>query len=397
MKKYEEIDLNIIFKGINRFSLAHDEGNYYEIIRRSPSPIVISGGQTGVDSLGLQAASALGLPCYAIMPKGCRREFEDKNSNSIILARTIELQSESYRFRTYANVYYSDITLIWDFCNSEGSKAAEDASVMLNRFYIFVNETGINETVKIINKLQPKVINIAGNRGSILNEEQERAVFSEIYLILKRYCGSLSSLSVFNNPGSKNDKITIGIPNFYQAKDIFKRFIFDYYGLEIKFDKKLFYKIGDFNVILARPRDLIDMLNNSIDVIFVGSDLLEEYFVKNITTLLTGLIPNSMVLVANKKINDSKSCCSQYPNISNGYFEKNGINMIVKPILGGAEGWLNAGFYEVAVDSFQTGETIYANGINYIDKISESCLALVTKNYQQNKIIFDAFISWLNN
>lgn len=396
MKKYNEIDLNLIFKGINRISEAHDEGKYYDIIRRSPEPSVITGGQTGVDSLGLQAAGALGLPCYAIMPKGQRKESEEKEFSKII-ARTIELQSESYRFRTYANVYFADVTLIWDFCNSEGTKAAMDASIMLDKPYILVNDCGIDDAFNKLKVLNPKIINIAGNRGSNLKEEQARAVFSEIYKVLKRYCGSMSVLCQSENKKSiKSSKTTIGVPNFYQAKEIFKKFLKDCYGLEIVFDKKLFYQFTDFNVILARPRDLIDMLDNGVDLIIVGSDLLEEYNVKNVSTLYTRLIPNATVLVGNKPVKNCKVCCSQYPNIAKKYFDNKGIDLIVKPILGGAEGWLNAGICDIAVDTLQTGDTIFSNEIEYIDKISESCLALVTKKFNENCSLFKAFSTWLS-
>ena len=114
MKNY---DLNKILPQINRKSERHDEGRYYDLLRLSPFPVVISGGQSGVDSMSLKAASFLGLPAFAFMPKGGKREgcrIEDFQKSEDVILRKIEFASESYRFRTYANVWLADVTIIYE-------------------------------------------------------------------------------------------------------------------------------------------------------------------------------------------------------------------------------------------------------------------------------------------
>ena len=70
---------------------------------------IVSGGQTGVDRAGLEAAIALGLPYGGWVPKG--RLAED----GAVPPRYVGMQehtSSNYAVRTKANVRDSDATLI---------------------------------------------------------------------------------------------------------------------------------------------------------------------------------------------------------------------------------------------------------------------------------------------
>ena len=68
-------DLNKIFPDINRKSKRTDEADFYDELRFSPAVTVISGGQTGVDSVGLEVASFLGLPAFAILPENAGKNI----------------------------------------------------------------------------------------------------------------------------------------------------------------------------------------------------------------------------------------------------------------------------------------------------------------------------------
>ena len=70
---------------------------------------IVSGGQTGVDRAGLEAAIALGLPYGGWVPKG--RLAED----GVVPLKYVGMQehtSSNYAVRTKANVRDSDATLI---------------------------------------------------------------------------------------------------------------------------------------------------------------------------------------------------------------------------------------------------------------------------------------------
>ena len=70
---------------------------------------IVSGGQTGVDRAGLEAAIALGLPYGGWVPKG--RLAED-GMVPLKYAGMQEHTSSNYAVRTKANVRDSDATLI---------------------------------------------------------------------------------------------------------------------------------------------------------------------------------------------------------------------------------------------------------------------------------------------
>lgn len=395
----KNVDLNKIFNLSDRSSVYDDEGKYYEIFRRAPNFSVISGGQTGVDSLGLQAGTVLGLPCFSVMPLGCRKEIKTESEYEPykIIGRVIELGSESYRYRTYANVYFCDVTLIWDFCDSDGTKACVLACEKLNKKYLLVKDT--RQAIEFLLKNRPKVINIAGNTGNKLSLDTQRQVFNEILKILKNYATSFGRgiISEKDKVTNKDKIITIGVPNFYQAKELFSLFIKQKYDIDLRFDKRLTYSFLNYKAVLARPRDLIKMLSLGLDAIFVGEDLLQEYNVRFATRFDSGLIPNSTVMVAKKGINNYTTCVSQYYNIAKKYIDGLNLNIAVKEINGGAEGWINSGFADLAIDTLQTGNTIDANEIEYIKTIMITNLNLVTYNYKKTCSLFSDFISWLNN
>ncbi len=70
---------------------------------------VISGGQTGADRAGLEAALSLGLPIDGLIPRG--RKAED---GKVPMRYTLrEIESESYSERTRMNVNISDAVLIY--------------------------------------------------------------------------------------------------------------------------------------------------------------------------------------------------------------------------------------------------------------------------------------------
>lgn len=191
MKKFQ-CDLNKILPSyIQRKSERKDEGRLYDELRLSPTPTIISGGQSGIDSAALKAASFLGLPAFAIMPKGGRREgcsIEDFQKKTGAIFRKIVLASDSYRFRTYANVYFSDITVIYDFVGkSEGTIATIDACVALHRPYLLLTDTKKAEKEALYNFLinqSPSVVNFAGNS---LSKMKKYKCSIKLFMLLLNY------------------------------------------------------------------------------------------------------------------------------------------------------------------------------------------------------------------
>ena len=129
---------------------------------------VISGGQTGVDRAGLDAALQAGIPIGGSCPKGRRAEdgtIPDKYS-------LIELDSPESYYRTEKNVIDSDGTLIINKgLISEGTKLTLDFTVQYGKpsLVVQLDATEVVEPVRVVRWIKGQYINtlnVAGPRES---------------------------------------------------------------------------------------------------------------------------------------------------------------------------------------------------------------------------------------
>jgi len=133
---------------------------------------IISGGQTGADQAGLDAAIALGIPHGGWCPLG-RRSEDGPISSKYSLKETL---SEYYRDRTTRNVQDSDGTIVF----IDGSIDAEPGSALtLNlckanerpNLMINLSIDSVVDAAKLVQAFvrdrKIKILNIAGSRASI--------------------------------------------------------------------------------------------------------------------------------------------------------------------------------------------------------------------------------------
>lgn len=140
---------------------------------------IISGGQTGVDTIGLQVAKKLGIETGGTAPKGFLREkgidTEDISSYGLTEISDTEQadytkrkgKSDPYTGRTELNVRNSDGTVYFSTnADSAGRIATERSAREWNKPFL-LNPTAeqLREWINIHNI---KTLNIAGNRGSKL-------------------------------------------------------------------------------------------------------------------------------------------------------------------------------------------------------------------------------------
>ena len=131
---------------------------------------VISGGQTGVDRAGLDAALNAAIPIGGYCPKG--RIAED----GTIPAKypMIELESPDTYYRTEQNVIKSDGTLILNKGPlSEGTKLTVDFTVKYGKPCLIVQLEKPIDPVHVTRWIREQfisVLNIAGPRESKLPE-----------------------------------------------------------------------------------------------------------------------------------------------------------------------------------------------------------------------------------
>lgn len=136
---------------------------------------IISGGQTGADRAGLEAARFLGIPTGGYCPRDCRTERgPDKTLLDFGLLPT---QSGSYTQRTLLNAQLADGTVLFGDMSSSGSKQTIDHLNRLKKPFIY-NPTA-EELRAWIAANHITTLNVAGNR-----ESRNPGIFQSTYQLL---------------------------------------------------------------------------------------------------------------------------------------------------------------------------------------------------------------------
>jgi hypothetical protein len=130
---------------------------------------VISGGQTGADRGGLDAAIALNVPHGGWCPKG--RKAEDGRIPDCYELE--ETGSSSYPARTRKNIIDSDVTIIFVFdVLGRGSKLTLNEADRLGKpaSIIDIKAVGEETAAQLVREFfqshKPDTINVAGSRES---------------------------------------------------------------------------------------------------------------------------------------------------------------------------------------------------------------------------------------
>jgi len=135
---------------------------------------IISGGQTGADQAGWRAAKRFGLETGGWMPKGYLTE-EGNRPQFAQLYGAKEHESASYAPRRLLNIEETDATIIFAIDpSSPGSRKTAEEAYGLEKPNVTIKvygDPGKQNRIEAIAgiwlaKVQPKSINIAGNRES---------------------------------------------------------------------------------------------------------------------------------------------------------------------------------------------------------------------------------------
>lgn len=126
---------------------------------------VISGGQTGIDELGLSLAKEYGIitggfmpPCY-LTEDGPKPEFKE-------LYNSEALDSGLWAKRTRYNVKFSDGTVIFGNIESKGTASTINFLIKFKKPFC-VNPKG-DELIQFVKNNRIAVLNVAGNKESVL-------------------------------------------------------------------------------------------------------------------------------------------------------------------------------------------------------------------------------------
>jgi len=129
---------------------------------------IISGGQTGADQGGLEAAKILGISTGGQAPKDFRTENGYAPEFEMLYSLE-ESNSVEYTPRTRFNVINSDGTVIFGDLFSSGSKLTKEICKENRKPYFTVEEPNEHFCVLFkewIRRNKIEVLNVAGNRES---------------------------------------------------------------------------------------------------------------------------------------------------------------------------------------------------------------------------------------
>ena len=134
---------------------------------------IISGGQTGIDRMALEVAKELGIRTGGYIVNSYKTE--DGYDLSLKEFGLIEMETTSYSERTKKNIESASGSILFGDINSLGSKLLIKYSTEF--FYPFIINPTSEKIVDYINNLKQLtkdgsvILNIAGNRGSKISEE----------------------------------------------------------------------------------------------------------------------------------------------------------------------------------------------------------------------------------
>jgi hypothetical protein len=128
---------------------------------------IISGGQTGIDRMGLEVARELGFPTGGLAPRDFMTELGP--DPSLADFGLVALPQKEYPVRTRKNVVDSDGTVIYGDLTG-GTRLTAEFCLDEGRPYL-VNP-GPAELAAFIGANGIGVLNVAGNRGSKLTPKR---------------------------------------------------------------------------------------------------------------------------------------------------------------------------------------------------------------------------------
>jgi hypothetical protein len=142
-------------------------------VRSKPALTVVTGGQTGVDTMAATAALRVGLNVHIVFPQGFRQEdgeLSPDRRRQFDGAVLHELSSNRFEDRTWTCAYLADAVLLLDPAGGAGCQVTALAARELAR-PLWSHERGPVDPDALrpwVEKVRPRVLMIAGCRASIL-------------------------------------------------------------------------------------------------------------------------------------------------------------------------------------------------------------------------------------
>jgi hypothetical protein len=340
------------------------------------------------------------------MPEGRRTETTPAHDSSwehdLAGAFVAELGSPRFRFRTWANAYLGDGTLIWDFHEGEGSAATRQACRTLGRPFLDLAEIETTDLPYIVQtwaeRHDVRIVNVAGNRGSLMSPVEADRAGTQIAIALRclaRGWAHANAPAEAAGPGPGGETgsppvperpLRLGIPNVPDYRAVIDGFLRERLRVEAPAPPRLFARPAGYGLELTygRPRDLPAMLaQGGLDGVLCGRDVLIDSGIDMAVVLDTGLFCQLLVLVGRPGVSmedpdaPMPRMISQYGRLAHDLLPASrAAGSVFVPVFGSAEAWISMGLADVALDTWRSGRTAEANGLRLLEILGATSLVL---------------------
>jgi predicted Rossmann-fold nucleotide-binding protein len=143
------------------------------LVRTAAGLTVLTGGQTGVDTIAARAALRAGLAVHLVFPLGLRQEdgsLTPARRRRLEGASVHELGSASFRTRTWACVDLADVVLLLDPAGGAGCRETARAARAIGRPLLepVAGEPTAAHIAQWLAETAARVLLVAGCRASVL-------------------------------------------------------------------------------------------------------------------------------------------------------------------------------------------------------------------------------------
>ncbi len=150
-----------------------EKADLRRLVHGAPGLAVLTGGQTGVDTIAAEAALRAGLRVHLVFPLGLRQEdggLTPARRRSLAGATVHELDSASFRYRTWTCVYLADAVLLLDPAGGAGCRETARAARALGRPLLepAAGEPSAAQVAGWLAETAATVLVVAGCRASVL-------------------------------------------------------------------------------------------------------------------------------------------------------------------------------------------------------------------------------------
>ena len=143
------------------------------MVRADARLAVLTGGQTGVDTMAAVASLRAGLPVHMVFPRGFRQEdgrLSMARRAELVGAATYQLASPEFGYRTWTCAYLADAVILVDPAGGEGCRETARAARSLGRPLLALGLYPASpERVRAwLAETETRLLMIAGCRASLL-------------------------------------------------------------------------------------------------------------------------------------------------------------------------------------------------------------------------------------